>query len=290
MARYLLLIAGVFFCSTSVIIMRLSALPSALLAMYRLLFAVALLAPIFLFALRQHRDALTARRFLRCVPPGLLLAVHFISWAWGSRLTQVANASLIINLTPAIMPFLARFLIREEVTRREALGTLVALSGVAALSVDALQFDPQYFWGNAICFGSMITFAAYLALGRINRDFPSVWLYMVPIYAIAASACLLFSLVFLDTLALSAWSEAGWMLAMAILPTILGHIALNHSLRTVPAQTLAVVNLHQFVFAGLMGWLIFREAPRPVFYLAAALCVSGAIIVVREAARLRAAR
>lgn len=287
MLRFFLLLSGVFFCSTSVIIIRLSTLPPALLAAYRLLFAVILLATPTYLAWRKHRESFPLKNLRRCLIPGALLAVHFISWAWGARLTYIANATLIINLTPAVMPFLAHFLIREPVSRREVTGTLVALAGVTILSFNAFSIDPQFLLGNIVCFASMITFAAYLAFGRINKDFPSIWLYMVPIYAIAGVICFLYSSLTLETIALPSSREAGLMLAMAILPTTLGHVTLNRSLRYFAAQTMAVVNLHQFVFAGIMGWLVFRDMPPGTFFFAAALCISGAIIVVREAARLR---
>ncbi|MCU0787405.1 MAG: DMT family transporter [Verrucomicrobia bacterium] len=35
----------------------------------------------------------------------MLLAVHFISWIAGARMTPGANASLLVNMTPAVMPF-----------------------------------------------------------------------------------------------------------------------------------------------------------------------------------------
>lgn len=288
MLRFLILLSGVFFCSTSVLIIRSSQLPPSLLASYRLLFAALLLSAPFLLALKKHRDWVNPRVFLRCIPPAVLLAIHFISWAAGARLTYIANATLIINLTPAVMPFLAYFLIREKVTRREILGTIVALSGVVLLSINAFSIDPAYLWGNIVCFASMTVFAAYLAYGRINRDFPSIWLYMIPIYALASLICFAYSFFTLDSIAIGSWEEVGWMLAMAILPTTLGHITLNRSLRYFAAQTFAVVNLHQFVFAGIMGWLIFSDVPPGTFFFAAALCIGGAIIVVQEAARIKA--
>ncbi|MDQ8196884.1 DMT family transporter [Pelagicoccus enzymogenes] len=289
MLRFLLLLSGVFFCSTSVILIRSSSLPPALVGSYRLLFASLLLLPIFLKSWHTHRERVQLRMFRRCLIPAALLSVHLISWALGARMTYIANATLIINLTPAVMPFLAFFLIKEKVTRREILGTLVALAGVAALSANAFSINPDYLLGNFVCFGSMITFAAYLAFGRINKDFPSIWLYMVPIYVVATALSFLFSLLTLDSISLGSWEEAGWMLAMAILPTILGHVTLNNSLRYFTAQTFAVVNLHQFVSAGILGWLIFSDTPPLTFYFAATLCVSGAVIVIHEAAKIRRA-
>lgn len=227
--------------------------------------------------------------FLRCIIPAILLATHLISWALGARLTYIANATLIINLTPAVMPILAFFLIKEKVTRIEIVGTIIALAGVGILSANAFSINPDYLWGNIVCFGSMITFAAYLAYGRLNKDFPSIWLYMVPIYAIATLCCLVFALLTLESVSIGSWEEVGWMLGMAVLPTILGHVTLNNSLRYFTAQTFAVVNLHQFVSAGIMGWLIFSDAPPTTFYFAAAICISGAILVIHEAAKIRRA-
>lgn len=290
MLRFLLLLSGVFFCSTSVILILSSQLPPSLLAAYRLFFAAILLFPPFFLAWRKHREAFPLANLRRCIIPAILLAVHFISWTLGARLTYIANATLIINLTPAVMPFLAHFLIKEPVSRREILGTCVSLSGVVILSANAFSIDPQFLWGNVVCFASMTTFAAYLAYGRINKDFPSIWLYMVPIYALASLICFAYSAATLPSLMLPNWQEAGWMLSMALLPTILGHVALNHSLRHFDAQTLAVVNLHQFVFAGIMGWLIFDDIPPILFFISAVICITGAIMVVREAARIRRAR
>ncbi|MBK1878020.1 DMT family transporter [Pelagicoccus mobilis] len=289
MYRFLLLLSGVVFCSTSVIIIRSSSLEPSLVATYRLIFAVALLSPMFFLSWKKHRNWARPKVFLRCIPPALLLAIHFISWAWGARMTYIANASLIINLTPAVMPFLAYFLIREQVTRREIAGTAVAMTGVALMAWNAFSIDPSYLWGNIVCFGSMITFAAYLAFARINKDFPSIWLYIVPINALAAIICLIYSFFALESISIDSWEEAGWMLAMAVLPTILGHVTLNRSLRYFTAQTFAVVNLHQFVSAGIMGWLIFSDVPPNIFFLAAALCIGGAVIVIRETARIRKA-
>ena len=287
MLHFITLLAGVFFCSCSVIIICSSQLPPSLVASYRLLIASILMVPPFLLAWSRHKRDFPASEFKRCLIPAILLSIHFISWSAGARLTYIANASLIINLTPVAMPFLAHFLIREKVTRLEILGTIIAVVGVVILSMNAFSINPKYLSGNIVCFGSMIAFAAYLAYGRVNRDFPSIWLYMTPVYAISAALCFIYSIFTLDSISIGSWEEFGWMLALAIIPTMLGHVTLNNSLRHFTAQTFAVVNLHQFVFAGIMAWIIFDDTPPRMYYLAATLCITGAITVIHEATRIR---
>jgi len=46
----------------------------------------------------------------------------------------------------------------------------------------------------------------------------------------------------------------------------------------------------QFVFAGVMGWVFFRESPAPVFYGASILVVAGIAFVVLSAPSLTRAR
>ena len=49
------------------------------------------------------------------------------------------------------------------------------------------------------------------------------------------------------------------------------------------------VRLHQFVFAATMAFFIYDESPSLHFMVAAIACSTGAVIVVREAERVRVA-
>jgi hypothetical protein len=43
--------------------------------------------------------------------------------------------------------------------------------------------------GDITCFVSILFFCVYLVQARANRSFPSVWLYVVPLYAAAGPIC-----------------------------------------------------------------------------------------------------
>lgn len=282
MGRYLLLVLGVFACSTSVIFIRSSGVEASLLAAYRLLLAALFLSPFFLRAHRAHPGALTMRRLARSVWPGALLAVHFISWNLGARMTAAANATLIVNLVPVAMPVLLFLVVQERINRREALGTVVALTGVAVLGVADFRLGPEYLLGDLVCFASMVLFAWYLVMARKNADIPDLWLYLVPLYAVAGVICLGVGAVRNGG---DIWvAEAGewiWFLALALVPTITGHSILNHCMKHLRGQIVSLMNLAQFIFAGLLAALIFVEFPAPAFYPASLLVVTGALFVIR---------
>jgi len=50
--------------------------------------------------------------------------------------------------------------------------------------------------------------------------------------------------------------------------------------RHLRGQHVSLCTVGQFVFAGAMGWIFFRESPAPLFYAASALVVAGIVIAI----------
>jgi drug/metabolite transporter (DMT)-like permease len=125
----------------------------------------------------------------------------------------------------------------------------------------------------------MLFFAFYLALGRRNRDFPSVWLYVIPVYAQAAAICLVVAFRWIGTFSFGSGREWALMAGLGAIPTVFGHSLLNASMRRIRGQIVSLCNSSQFVFAGALGYLLFGEVPRAEFYAASAIVVAGMAIV-----------
>lgn len=278
--HYLLLLFGVFTCSTAVIMINASHTHPFVLATLRLSLASLLLAPVAWREYRLHQATFTREHWRRTTLPALVLALHFLSWSYGARMTIAAQASLVVNLAPAAIPFFLHWLVSERINRVEILGTILALAGVVVLSVHDALAGGGDIWGNVVCFGSMLLFACYLALGRKNRDFPSLWLYVVPVYAQAAVICLLAAIPWLSTFAVDSSREWLLMLGLAVLPTIIGHSVLNASMRWLRGQVVSLGNIGQFIFAGIMAFFLFGQVPALTFYLASLLVVGGVAIVI----------
>ena len=164
-------------------------MPPILLSGYRLLVAALILSPLFIRDWRRLEGKWPVSGLRRTLLPAAMLAVHLITWTIGARWTAAANASLIVNMVPVAMPVLLYLTTREKVNGLELLGTAIALGGVFVLSGGEYVAGRETFLGDLVCFGSMILFTWYLALARRNRDFPSLWLYLVPLYGLGALFC-----------------------------------------------------------------------------------------------------
>lgn len=285
--------AGLIAAASSVIMIKSSAMHPAFLSAYRLLLAAALFFPAFLRSRKRAIAAVSnsaggaAAKELAIPPlakraavPGLLLAAHFITWAMGARMTGSGNATMIISMVPAVMPFLALALLKERPTKGELLGTFIALGGVAFLGAFDYRLSAGNFAGDLVCFGSMVLFALYLVAGkRAGAGGGELMLFLLPLYLIAGAACLGFALFLAPPFA---WSAHDWLmvLGLTLVPTMVGHTVFNWAMRRFPAQLCSLVNLTQFIFATVLALAFFGEAPEAQFYPAAALILAGQAIAV----------
>jgi drug/metabolite transporter (DMT)-like permease len=278
--KLLLLIIGVFCCSTSVIFIKLSSEHPILLAAYRLLLASIVLTPAFLKGLKTRGEGSPLFRIRSSLLPGVVLGLHFIAWNIGARMTLAANSTLIVNMVPVVMPFLLFLFSGEVINRREILGTSVAMAGVILLGSVDVQINRTTFFGDLACFLSMLLFALYLALAKRNKSSGSIWLYVVPLYYVAGAFCFIVGIFFQSPIKPYSVEELLYIIGLAVVPTVVGHSTLNYSMQQLRGQLVSIAILSQFVFAGVLGFVLLGETPHPFFYLSSGLLVGGAVVMV----------
>jgi drug/metabolite transporter (DMT)-like permease len=277
-SKILLLTLGVFCCSTSVIFIKLSTEHPILLAAFRLLIAAVVLTPFFIRNAKNY----SFKRLWSSFLPGIVLGLHFISWNIGAKMTLAANASLIVNMVPIVMPLFLYLLFRELINRQELIGTVIAMAGITLLGSFDIHISRTTFLGDLICFLAMILFAYYLSLARKNRDYENIWLYVVPVYYIAGILCLIISLFFQNPIKEYTTENILYILGLGIIPTVIGHSIFNYSMQHIRGQVVSIAILTQFIFAGVMGFFFLGEVPHLFFYVAGILLVGGAIISIKS--------
>ncbi len=291
--RYLLLLIGVACTSGAAYFIRESSLHPIVLVSYRMIIAALILSPIFFYQWKKHPefklgDVFQGKGILIAVAlPALIFAIENTFWNIGARNAPMANASMLVNLMPLAMPAVLWFMYRVVTTTREIIATIVALTGLVILVWSDINLSFAYAFGDAMCLIAMILLTVYLCLGRRFGHFPSIFLYVVPLYAVAGV---------LAAAAAGLWavSTGGmrpdqylpqdnyqWMMAagLAIFPTVLGHSILNKSMQQLRGQAVALINMLHPLFAGVLGFFLFAEVPTMMFYIAAAFLATGAWIV-----------
>ncbi len=278
--RFTILLLGVLSGGTAIIWIKASDENPLLVAAYRLLIAAIVLTPFFLRELSQFQGEYGRKQFSWVILPAVALAFHLMTWVVGARMTQTSNAVLIANLTPVAVPFFVWIFYREQVNRQEVIGTLLAMVGLLWITGSTLMVSKTDFFGDLICFVSMLGFALYLALGRKNGGRISLWLYMVPLYYVAGLISLGCAFLTINPIKPYTLNNILMILGLGIFPTVIGHTILNYSMKFFRSQVVSVANLGQILVGTLLGFLVLGDAPRPSFYGASLLIILGILIVL----------
>ena len=275
---------GVTASALSVVFIRESVEAPIMLAAWRVLLAGIVLLPVYWYQQRRHGREPFRVVWRRSWLPGVILGVHFVGWVIGARLTPAANANLIVNILPVVMPFFMFAMYQERIRRGELVATAIAVAGLLLLGFSDYRIDPNHFRGDVVCFAAMLLFAWYLAFARHYHDLPSVWLYIVPVYLIAGVGTFVVALFFSSPFRSYTMYDVTMILSLAIVSTVIGHSALNYAIQRLRGQTVSVVNMGQFVIGGIAGYLLYQEIPALTFYAASALLVVAMWLVIRNPA------
>jgi len=278
---FVLLVFGVFASSTSFVYIRESTEAPVMLAAYRLLLTSLLISPLFLRDYRRFHEGELGKLFRSSIGPGFVLGLHFISWVIGARMTTGANATLIVSLVPLAMPFFMLFMYQERITRNEVIATGLALLGMVILSLGDFSISMDYLTGDLVCLVSMILFAYYLALAKDSAKYESIWLYVFPMYLLAGIFCFILALFFSSPIHSYSPYEGLMIVLLAVVPTIGGHTILNFSMQKFRGQTVSIINMGQFIFAGIIAYFIYMEIPTTEFYIASLLFLLSIWLVMK---------
>jgi drug/metabolite transporter (DMT)-like permease len=146
--------------------------------------------------------------------------------------------------------------------------------------------------GDGLDVVSVALFAGYTLLGRRLRPHLPNATYAATVYAVAGVVCLLV-LVALG-LPVVRYSNRDWLcfILMALIPTGIGHTALNHALRYLSAARLSVLNLTEPALAGLVAYEVWGEPITAAMLVGFALIALAVVTLASESwtQKSRAAR
>ena len=276
--------------STSAILVRWSAAPSAVKALYRVVFTTALLLPWALTRYRADFRRLRPRDALVAGVTGIALAVHFAAWFESLAWTSVAASVTLVQSQPLFVALGAWALLDERVTRRRVVGILVAVVGMVAMSLgDFLSgvalAGQRPLYGNALAVLGAVAAAGYVLAGRSVRQRVSLVPYVTVVYT--ACAVTLLALVVWEGQALVGYPPREWLLfaAMAVGPGLFGHTVINWVLAHVDSSVVSVSLLGEPIGSTLLALVLLPgEVPSLPTVVGGAVVLLGIAVTTTGAA------
>jgi len=253
-------IAAISFASILIRMAQAEGVPTLTIAAWRLIFASAVLLPYAWATRRDEMRSFSRREVGLLVASGLFLGLHFATWIASLGYTSVASSVVLVSMGPLFVGLGSWLFLRERPSLLMAAGILLAAVGSVIISWGDFGQGQDQLLGDLLALAGAVMVAGYLMIGRRVRGHCSLTAYIAPVYGVAMLTLLALVLVGRRPMFGFSLAAYGWMLALGLVPQLIGHSTLNWALRHLSATFVAIVTLAEPVGSGLLAYLLLGEA------------------------------
>ncbi|SHK25369.1 Threonine/homoserine efflux transporter RhtA [Maribacter aquivivus] len=205
---------------------------------------------------------------------GLLMGVHWVTYFYALKLSNVAIGMLSIFTYPVITAFLEPILLKTKFELMHLLLAFLVLTGMYFLS-PTLDFENSY--TIAIAFGVFSALAYALRNILLKKKVAKYNGSMLMTYQTAIVGVILFPFLFTvsaDTI-ISQWKV---LVALAVLTTAIGHTMFLMTFKHFNITTVSILSSVQPVYGIIIGAIFLSEIPKGTTILGGILILSSVVI------------
>lgn len=248
---------------------------------------VALAALVLVVADRRHLLAsirgLTRRQLATAGVAGLLLALHFDCFLWGLDHTSLPAAVSLVSLEPLGVVVSAWAILGIAPTRPEWVGVGLATAGAVVVALGSGVGDHQL-TGDLVVVAAVALYGLYLAAARALKDALPARSYVALVYTSASFALALLLVAVPPAFAAPSWPPTTHsllaVLALGVVPTLLGHSAVQTASRSLPPAVVALVSPGETVGGIALGAIFLGAKPTSLELLGALVILAGAAVAI----------
>ncbi len=229
-----------------------------------------------------RRKGWPGRRTMRLhVSRGVIIAAMGIALFWGLALTPLAQAIALTFIAPLIALFLSALFLGERIGRSVIGGSLLAFAGVVVILAGQAQADlgRDALLGSAAILFSALCYAVNIVLMRAQAMAarpPEITFFQNATIA----AVMMLSVPLMGGVA---WPDGHWLaLVTASLMSTAGILLFAFAYARGQASYLSVTEYSAFIWAAVLGWVMFGEPLSPLTVTGAILIVAGCLIAARR--------
>ena len=230
---------------------------------------------------------ITAAMVKAVAPAGVVIAIEIAIFFVAIRETEVANATVISNLTPIVLLAVAARAFRERVTGLLIGVTVVSMIGVVLVVFGSTQHSTWSPLGDVLSFVAMLFFAAYFALAKRGRETVAIIEFQACLWI--TGAITLFPISVIDAGGIDWPSPTQWIWLCALLAVPgTGHLLVNWSHNQVRLVITAMLTLAIPVMSTLGAVVVLDQTVNLVQISGMVVALAALSLVVRREAEMQA--
>lgn len=275
---YFYLFVGVIALGCSAILIRLADAEPLAIAAYRMGGGALLLLPFTAKNAISIWGALSFKEKIIWASSGIFLAFHFAFWIESLSHTSVASSVVLATTNPIFAGIGGIVLLGEREGRNFWLGVVLAIGGSAVLAYSDFMGRDDSFWGNFLALSAAVMASAYMLCGRKLRIKIPVGTYVTGCYGF--SGILLIGAAIILEQPLSGYSNDTWLLllAMILVPTLVGHTSINYALGHLHPGKVALAIVGEPLVATGLAWWLLQEVPTSSRLFACSIILIGIVL------------
>lgn len=259
--------------------------PTLSIAAWRLIFASLVLLPYAWATHRNEIQSLSRRELGLLIASGVFLGLHFAAWIASLGYTSVASSVVLVSMGPLFVGLGSWIFLQERPTIQLTLGILISAVGSIVISWGDFGQGRDQLLGDLLALGGAVMVAGYLMIGRRVRARRSLTAYIALVYGVAMLTLVVIVLVGRQPMLGFSLPAYGWMLALGLLPQLVGHSTLNWALRHLSATYVSIVTLAEPLGSGILAYIILSETVSWPTAAGGVLTLTGIYIASRSEMR-----
>ncbi|MGG2056169.1 DMT family transporter [Lysinibacillus pakistanensis] len=271
---YIPIFIGVISVSLSAIFVKLANAEAGIIAFYRMLFSVLIMAPLFFWKYTKELRQLSKRDWLFSSIAGIFLAFHFILWFESLNYTSVASSTVLVTLQPLFAFVGTYFFFKEKITMKTIFAGAIAIVGSVLISWGDFKLSGAAFYGDILALIACALITAYLLFGQDVRKRLSLVTYTMLVYVVSTITLFVYVLIKGESFGPYPTMDWVWFILLAIVPNLFGHTLFNWSIKYVSTNVVSIAILFEPIGAAILALLIFKE------YLIVTQLIGGLIVIM----------
>jgi drug/metabolite transporter (DMT)-like permease len=278
------LVLGIFAISSASILVRFAqaeGVPSLSIAAWRMTIASVILLPYGWATHRAEMRDLSGQEWKLVLAAGVFLGLHFATWIVSLGYTSVASSVVLVSMGPVFVGLGSWIFLRERPSLLLSAGILMAAIGSIVISWGDLGQGQDQLVGDLLALTGAIMVAAYLMIGRKVRARRTLTTYITLVYGAAMVTLNVLVLATGEPMFGFSYASYGYLLALGLVPQLVGHSTLNWTLRYLSATYVSIITLAEPVGSGILAFLLLEEALTPATAIGGVLVLAGVYIASR---------
>ena len=245
---------------------------------YRVLFW----PPLLYLIVRRNGAKLNDKLFRSVLVPGILFGVSTIFGFTAITTTSVANATIIGNISTAMVLFVAPRFLNEKISKSQVVLALTSFAGVAAIVFGAGNTGGSSLFGDSLALVNALTWTIYFISSKRRRvDGVDTWQFLFGVSVIQVFVVVPYALLTSNDILQITWRDLGFLIAMTVFSGTIGHSFMLWAQKYVDASVSSLILLLGPVISSAGAWLVYGQQISLVQVIGGAIVLASLAGVVR---------